>query len=218
MNIKKFIIISCEYDKKGNQSWKKNNMLHGIGDLPAFISIRGSKIWYKNGLLHRSNNKFGIPQPAIIHENGDLEWYQYGMLHRSDNLPSIIYINKKYHLNFQWYQYGLLHRDDDFYGKSQPAIILCSKCCYIYKSLDNKYDSCYKSILFVYYKNGLKHRNNDLPAVIKCHNLKKAEYWYQYGKLHRNNYFRGKLLPAVIKLNGKKKYYKNGVKIYNLSI
>ncbi len=50
-------------------------------------------------------------------------------------------------------------------------------------------------------KNGLSHRDNDLPAIeydngIKC--------WYQNGKLHREND-----LPAIEGYDGTKCWYKN---------
>ena len=41
----------------------------------------------------------------------------------------------------------------------------------------------------IWYKNGLKHRNNDLPAFDSDH----LQEWWKDGKLHRDND-----LPAVV--------------------
>lgn len=59
---------------------------------------------------------------------------------------------------------------------------------------DDKYDlyQWYTRETTVYYLNKLKHRDNDLPALINS-NFKK---WYQYGKLHRSDD-----KPAVISNN-----------------
>ena len=53
----------------------------------------------------------------------------------------------------------------------------------------------------IWYKNGMIHRDNDLPAKI----VKGDELWYKNGLLHREND-----LPAVNRLNGCQKWYKNG--------
>ncbi len=52
-----------------------------------------------------------------------------------------------------------------------------------------------------WYKNGLRHRNNDLPA---CEFANGTKYWYQHGKLHRDND-----LPAMEGYDGTKCWYKN---------
>ena len=48
----------------------------------------GTKRWYKNGLLHREQDK-----PAIIYENGDKEWWINGKRHRENDKPSVIWVN-----------------------------------------------------------------------------------------------------------------------------
>ena len=53
-----------------------------------------------------------------------------------------------------------------------------------------------------YYKNGVLHRDGDLPAVISSRG--DLEYW-KNGKRHRDNG------PAVIRKNGVCSWYKNGV-------
>ena len=52
-----------------------------------------------------------------------------------------------------------------------------------------------------WHKNGLLHRDNDLPAVIHRDGTKQ---WYQNGLLHRDND-----LPAMIYSNGSKCWYQN---------
>ena len=78
-----------------------------------------------------------------------------------------------------------------------------------------------------WYKNGRKHRDDDLPAEISVGN----QYWFKNGKLYRdndlptaihlngdrfwhknNNLHRDNDLPAVILSNGTQYWFKNGVK------
>jgi hypothetical protein len=86
---------------------------HSIDNLPAseftelatqtsyITDTELSKMWYKNGLLHR------IGGPAIEWLNGDKEWYENGQLHRIDG-PAFESIDG----HKQWYQNGELHRID----------------------------------------------------------------------------------------------------------
>ena len=55
-----------------------------------------------------------------------------------------------------------------------------------------------------YYKNGVLHRDGDLPAVITARG--DLEYW-KNGRRHRDNG------PAVIRKDGVCSWYKNGVHI-----
>ena len=57
-----------------------------------------------------------------------------------------------------------------------------------------------------WYQNGLRHRENDLPAI-KYNNG--DQFWYQNGLRHRDND-----LPAEIFSNGTNYWYKNG-ELYN---
>jgi antitoxin component YwqK of YwqJK toxin-antitoxin module len=54
----------------------------------------------------------------------------------------------------------------------------------------------------LYLKNGVIHRDNDLPAVILNDGIK---LWYKNGEIHRDND-----LPAVEYEDGSKYWYKNG--------
>jgi hypothetical protein len=53
-----------------------------------------------------------------------------------------------------------------------------------------------------WYKNGKRHRDNDLPAVIETNGI---QIWYKNGKKHREHD-----LPAEIYPNGDQFWYKNG--------
>ena len=53
-----------------------------------------------------------------------------------------------------------------------------------------------------WYKNGKIHRDNDLPAV---EFLNGDKYWFQNGNFHRDND-----LPAIVCENGYKDWFKNG--------
>ena len=64
------------------------------------------------------------------------------------------------------------------------------------ETYENKYGNQY------WYKNGLRHRDNDLPAVIMSNG---HQYWYKNGLLHRDND-----LPAFITANGNQCWFKNG--------
>ena len=54
----------------------------------------------------------------------------------------------------------------------------------------------------IWYQNGLKHRDNDLPAVIDSFG---TQIWYQNGRYHRNND-----QPAILWYNESKLWYQNG--------
>ena len=51
----------------------KNKKRHRDGDLPAAIFKSGTRIWYKDGLEHRDNNK-----PTMI-SDGKMYWYKDDM-------------------------------------------------------------------------------------------------------------------------------------------
>jgi hypothetical protein len=55
-----------------------------------------------------------------------------------------------------------------------------------------------------WYLNGKYHRDNDLPAVIYANG---DQYWCQNGKCHRDNN-----LPAFIGVNGDQEWYRNDVR------
>jgi hypothetical protein len=74
------------------------------------------------------------------------------------------------------------------------------------KNIKLKLLETYKKIYGDHYwhKNGLLHRDNDLPAAILANGTKQ---WYQNGLLHRDND-----LPAMIYSNGSKCWYQNDLR------
>jgi hypothetical protein len=55
-----------------------------------------------------------------------------------------------------------------------------------------------------WYQDGLRHRDNDKPAIIGKNNSK---FWYQNGLRHRDGN-----KPAIVFNSGKREWYKNGIK------
>ena len=53
-----------------------------------------------------------------------------------------------------------------------------------------------------WWKNGLFHRDNDMPAIERADGSKQ---WYKNGELHRDND-----MPAYVGADGTKSWYKNG--------
>lgn len=86
--------------------------------------------------------------------------------------------------SFSSYKNGKLHSFTDENGEYLPARII------------NYGDK-------IWYKEGLIHRENDLPAIIEKYN--KRQEWRINSKLHREGD-----LPAIIHSNGYCEYYKNG--------
>ena len=57
------------------EQWKQlAGDMYVLADNYCIESIRGSKFWYSNGLLHRTDG------PAIEYINGDKHWYLRGRL------------------------------------------------------------------------------------------------------------------------------------------
>lgn len=91
------------FDEESNtQSTKDINYnLHSFNDEPAVVryeseKVKGIKIWYNHGKIHRGNDK-----PAVIHSDGTKEWYIDGKCNRLGNKPALItssgrtiYLNK----------------------------------------------------------------------------------------------------------------------------
>jgi hypothetical protein len=87
--------------KNGTQFWYKNGVIHRDNDKPAIINSDGAQYWYQNGRIHRNNNL-----PAIILPSGSQHWYQNGKAHRDNDLPAIIFSNGDQH----WYQNGFRYK------------------------------------------------------------------------------------------------------------
>ena len=65
--------------------WYKNGLMHRDNDKPAVIFPNNTKAWYKNGKIHRDGDK-----PAVMGVNGTKMWYKNGLLHRGGGKPAII--------------------------------------------------------------------------------------------------------------------------------
>jgi hypothetical protein len=84
-------------------------IIDSVDDQPAFVTKENTKRWYKDGLIHRSDDK-----PAVVGDNIQM-WYQNGVYHRDGDKPTIVYSNGTmyYHKN------GKYHRDLEL----GPAVI-----------------------------------------------------------------------------------------------
>jgi hypothetical protein len=60
-----------------------------LGNVPMVDNgchtIKGAKVYFKNGVKHRSNG------PAVIQRDGTQEYFNDGVKHRSGGKPAVIY-------------------------------------------------------------------------------------------------------------------------------
>jgi len=77
--------------------------LHSIYDEPSIVYDNETRLWHKNGDLHRDGDL-----PAVVNESEDYyyEWFQNGLLHRDGDKPAIVDECLK-----EWYRNGVRHRD-----------------------------------------------------------------------------------------------------------
>lgn len=189
-----------EYHPNGNikrQALYRYGILHSNGKVPTATHYNQEgklyrRTYYNYGEEHSPNND--TPSSILLDSESlnpiEIEYHKNGMLHRDNGKPSLIRYNDKgevselsYHIN------GDLHSPDN----NTPAKMV--------KTYD-KYDS---SHVEEYYKNGMLHRDGDLPALISNENGDSVQKFYKDGKLHREN------APAVIK----KYENKNIIEYYN---
>lgn len=76
-----------------------NGVMHSEEDKPAYENSNGTKIWYKNGKIHR------LGKPAVEEANGDKYWYKNGNKHRDNDQPAVEIFGKK-----EWWIHGKLIR------------------------------------------------------------------------------------------------------------
>jgi len=175
----------------GTKEWWINGKLHREFDLPAIID-KNDMVWYKENKIHRDQHSDDKEEdrPAMI-TNDVKHWFIEGKEHRDFDLPAIITLQEK-----RWMKNGLLHRDQKASDKigDRPAVLI---------NVDG-------NISKIWFKDGKKHRDFDLPAVIDKDELKE---WWMDGKLHRE------INPAVIMKSGKTEMWLNGRKIVkNLNV
>jgi hypothetical protein len=147
-------MATIQFDPIGKFKYTKNDMnqYHSYNDMPAIEYLDGSsKIWYKNGLIHREN------QPAIITKDTD-EYYFEGKLH-SHNIgkPAIIIkefdkIKKKlyYYMGEKLIGYDIIKYEDKtqtlFSKKNIKCCIICKKICRDTDFYNKIYNKVYCSI------------------------------------------------------------------------
>ena len=123
-------------------------------------------------------------------------------MHRDGDLPAVISARG----DLEYWKNGRRHRDN---GPARARIIKSSTI----KGWSRRITEQYLTVINMeyvkeywgiteYYKNGVLHRDGDLPAVISARG--DLEYW-KNGRRHRDNG------PAIIRKDGVCSWYKNGV-------
>lgn len=209
------------YYKNGNiqtQEWWKNDELHREDDLPARIDYHASgyiseKHWSIYDEPLRQNSKVTSASYYDNKEN-NLEAETLNVYPDQQNEPSVI----RYYDDFDEKRNQLIeakewfnedekkHRDDGL-----PAVIVYDKNGNIIKQ---EFWENGMQMQIEYFKDGLLHNENDLPAVITGNgDTILVKFWYQNGDLHRDND-----LPAAIFYDEnevviRQEWYQNGVLI-----
>lgn len=108
----------------------RNNIgqMHSFNDEPAVIllhqhtNIISAKIWYKEGKIHRGDDKSAIIEYYLSGKIKARTWYKEGKIHREGDLPAIeTFIDNIENNTGQyqiWYFEGVIHRNNNL-----PAII-----------------------------------------------------------------------------------------------
>ncbi len=216
-------------DEHDNWYFYVDGILHSIDDKPSQILFDGTQKWFRNGKLYRASlDENGLTLPAYIGANGIQKWFVNDKLHRIDKdkngyiLPAFVHINGEE----RWYWYGKIHRIcKDDYGKVLPAIEGNNyKEWYTFgkrnRTCVDENNLVMPAIIFPdnrsWYKDGQYDDGKVLPAIIFSNGQDDIKSWYKNGILHRSCTDKnGNLLPAVLYSNGYKKFYLEGVKIYN---
>jgi hypothetical protein len=108
--MKTYIVNVNEY---GTKRWYLNGNLHRT-DGPAIEYVSGSKEWYLNGNLHRTDG------PAVELASGSKCWYLNGKRHREDG-PAVEYSDgSKY-----WYLNGVPYSEADWRNQLQKVKAPC---------------------------------------------------------------------------------------------
>ena len=77
------------YVDNGTKIWHKNGKIHRDNDLPAIIYGNGVKYWYKNGRLHREKG------PAIVNLDGENEYFLNGKLYTFHEWLSMLNLSEE---------------------------------------------------------------------------------------------------------------------------
>lgn len=174
-------------DKRGLKIWYKNNLIHRDEDKPAYVG-NGTEIYYKNGLIHRDGD-----EAAYISSNGKWKtWYKNNKKHRNGDKPAVICNNVKC-----WYKNDLLHRENN-----KPAISYSKDVLNNWTRRSNTYriDGISKDGLNAYYYMGKLHRTDDYSFIkqgvkIYCflgdeytdkNEFEETVYMYMFNKNRKN--------------------------------
>ena len=94
-NIKVFIKLNNGIDNSISKYWYKNGLIHRENDKPAFEYFDGGKFWYINGKRHRENDK-----PSVEFPWGGKIWYVNDkFIKRNYNYNNIVYNDKFFNGN-----------------------------------------------------------------------------------------------------------------------
>ena len=75
--------IICRIEENGTKRWYVNGIIHRT-NIPSVISKNGDQGWFFEGNLHR------LDGPAVENKNGYKAWYVHGVPHRLDG-PALIF-------------------------------------------------------------------------------------------------------------------------------
>ncbi|RTK95515.1 MAG: hypothetical protein EKK64_06750 [Neisseriaceae bacterium] len=154
------------------------------------------KIWLKNGLAHRKNDR-----PAVEHFNGALHWFFNGKRHR-DKGPAIILPSTFSPLTSKREEHFFIHGNKYAINKEEEfeEIRLIPDPNFLYEksilhSIDDMPSIVFKNGTKIWFNEDKFHRENE-PAIIYGNG---DQEWWRKGKRHRDNG------PAVI--YGDKQYW-----------
>jgi len=163
---------TIKIELKNRIEWRnEKGQFHRNGDHPAVI-------WKTTGTIkfYKNGKRHRTNGPAIMSPYQS-EWWIHGIRHRLDG-PAIESAHGE-----AWYINGKLHRIEG------PA--------YTYRSFP--FPSQYSTE--EWFVNGLRHRDNDLPAIISNN----AQEWFLNGNHHRENN-----QPAILNRFGYTQWFVNG--------
>ena len=164
-----------EYDLKGDfikRVWYQNGQIYRDNDEPAWIETNKKtgefiKKWYQNGKIHRDND-----EPAInidVCQSTIKKWYKEGIKYRDDNKP-----------------YKVEYFTDVWSYSKDPTTITYKK----YTDHTVKYKLTSKKIEEIRWFNDKRElHKEDGPALIRYDDkgIIKEEHWYQNGVRHKND-------------------------------
>ena len=104
--------------RDGTKEWYQNGLLHRT-DGPAVEGTNGFKLWYQNNKLHRTDG------PALEYPGGSRAWYQNGNRHRIDG-PAVVYSSRDYK---EWWLNDKKYTEIDYYKELYRRKIISEIDC-----------------------------------------------------------------------------------------